>query len=664
MTPERWQKVEKLCNAALECEGSQRVAFLAQACQGDDELRREVESLLAREKTAEGFLQSPALEIAAAALAKMPAGGGGPSLVGRDMGCYQILSLLGAGGMGRIWLARDSELGRDIALKELRPEKAGVDVLQTRFVREARITAQLEHPGIVPVYELGRRPDDQQPFYTMRFVKGRTLTEAAQDYHRRRIAGEADSLEFVSLMSAFVTVCNTVAYAHSRGIIHRDLKGQNVLLGDFGQVVVLDWGLAKLLDRSEDDLDSSSIVLDREAAEGRDLTLQGQMIGTPAYMAPEQAAGDFIDQRTDVYGLGAILYEIITGQPPFKGSDASDVLRKVLNEDPVPPSQLCKEVPAALEAACLRALKKDRVNRYAGAADLTYEIQTWQEVERRRAEEELDRFFNLSLDLLCIAGFDGHFKRLNPSWERVLGYTSQELCARPFLDFIHPDDRAATAQELAKLVTGAKTIFFENRYACKDGSYRWFLWTAIPSVKEQLVYGNAHDITHRKRTEEVVRGSEQRYRSVISAMQEGIILLDADGAIRACNASAERIVGLSGDQMIGRTAVDPRWRAIQEDGSPFPDETRPAVKTLRTGKPCSNVVMGVHKPDGELTWISINSQPLFGDDGKTPAGVVASFSDITERKHTEERLRQTIAELEGLKKERRGLLNHDRAELS
>src|SRR5260370_39530532 len=155
----------------------------------------------------------------------------------------------------------------------------------------------------------------------MRFVRGRTLTAAVESYHRNRFEGRDDPLEFIALLTAFAAVCNTVAYAHSRGVIHRDLKGDNVILGDFGEVVVLDWGLAKLVSRPEGETHAPSLVLDDAAAEGSGHTVQGQALGTPAYMAPEQAAGrlDLIDRRTDVHGLGAILYEILTGQPPFTG---------------------------------------------------------------------------------------------------------------------------------------------------------------------------------------------------------------------------------------------------------------------------------------------------------------------------------------------------------
>jgi PAS domain S-box-containing protein len=153
------------------------------------------------------------------------------------------------------------------------------------------------------------------------------------------------------------------------------------------------------------------------------------------------------------------------------------------------------------------------------------------------------------------------------------------------------------------------------------------------------------DVTERRRAEQALRESEERYRSVMAAMQDGVALLDTEGAIRACNPSAERILGLSADQMMGRTPRDTRWHAIQEDGTPLPDELSPALVTLRTGKPCRDIVVGVRKPDGALTWVSVNSQPLFQADGATLSGVVVSFEDITERRKTEEALRQAEAEL-------------------
>jgi PAS domain S-box-containing protein len=574
---------------------------------------------------------------------------------------FALTRLYATGGIGQVWVARDTDLDRDVALKELRPEKASNPAHRERFLREARITGLLEHPGVVPIYELSHRPEDQEPFYTMRLVKGRTLTEAAEEFHRKRMTGTLDWLQFAALLNAFVTVCNTIAFAHSRGVVHRDLKGRNVILGDFGEVVLLDWGLAKLVARP-DEIGRSQDPQELDAA---GLTLVGQMMGTPAFMAPEQAAGHpgLIDFRTDVYGLGATLYEILTGQAPFSGRGANDILRKVCEESPRPPHEIYPEVPAQLEQACLRALAKSPTERYSGALELAQEVQSWQEVQRRQAEEERDRFFTLSLDMLCICGFDGFLQRLNPAWERTLGHTLDEMMSRPFLDFVHPDDRESTLGEFAKLINESHlTLTFENRYRCKDGSYRWLLWTATPYHEGTLVYAAARDITERKSAEEALRENEARYRAVIAAMQNGIVLLDAKGGIYACNESAERILGLSADQMVGRTPLDPRWRAIHEDGSPFPGETLPAALTLRNGKPYSDVTIGIHRPDGTLAWISVNSRPLFGPDEQTLHGAVASFLEITGQKQTQEELRTTMVELEQAHREIRTLLSRAQRE--
>jgi eukaryotic-like serine/threonine-protein kinase len=285
---------------------------------------------------------------------------------------YTITRLHAKGGIGQVWLARDHDLGREVALKELKPERLGEQDIQARFLEEARITGQLEHPSIVPVYELVRPDKDSQPFYTMRFVRGRTLREASKAYHRKRQEGRVGPLDLRELLGAFVGVCNAVAYAHSRGVIHRDLKGQNVVVGDFGEVIVLDWGLAKLLHKAEGP--AAPVVPAQEQAQTE--TVQGLVIGTPGYMSPEQAEGrnDRIDQRSDVYGLGAILYEILTGEPPFSGTETHEVLRQVLREPPVTPRSQVPGTPAALQAVCLRALAKDPAARYPTAGAVADEI--------------------------------------------------------------------------------------------------------------------------------------------------------------------------------------------------------------------------------------------------------------------------------------------------
>jgi eukaryotic-like serine/threonine-protein kinase len=317
---------------------------------------------------------------------------------GQTRGRYHLTRPHAAGGIGQVWLAQDRDIGRSVALKELRPEKATRPMFVDRFVEEARITGQLEHPGIVPVYELARSPSDGQPFYTMRFISGRTLNDAVAAYHARRRSGQAEPLELSELLGAFVTVCNTVAYANSRGVVHRDLKGSNVVLGDFGEVIVLDWGIAKIIgDPAGAPVEPGPAAPQTQAPPAQpaalqsgfhlqpvttdrpshDLSVQGQVIGTPVYMAPEQAEGriDAIDARTDVYGLGAMLYEILTGRPPFGIGDTMTTLRRVVNEPPDPPRKHVPAVPPALEAVCLKALAKRPEDRYPTGIALAREIQ-------------------------------------------------------------------------------------------------------------------------------------------------------------------------------------------------------------------------------------------------------------------------------------------------
>jgi eukaryotic-like serine/threonine-protein kinase len=581
---------------------------------------------------------------------------------------YTLACLHATGGIGRIWVARDNQLGRDVALKELRPERAGNAVLGERFLREAQITGQLEHPGIVPVYELSRRPDDDQPFYTMRLIKGRTLTESVRDYHQERYRGRADSLKLLALLNAFVSVCNTVAYAHSRGVIHRDLKGHNVVLGDFGEVVILDWGLAKLVGRAEDEPEAPAVVFKSSGSSEANLTMQGQALGTPSYMAPEQATGrvDLIDPRTDVYGLGAILYEILTGQPPFTGPEIRDVLRRVQEEQPFPPVQLNPEAPPALEVVCLHALAKKRSDRYASASELALQVQQWQEVQRRQAEDALrqqTRILHSILDSMadgvCVADRQGKFILFNRAAERIMGiglsdappeqWSQQYRCYRPDGVTPFPTEDLPLARAIRGEEADGVEILIRNADLPEDP----LLSVNGRPFKDEdgVLRGGSvvfRDITRQKRAEEALRESEARYRSVVTAMKEGIVLFAVDGNILACNASAERILGLSAQQIMRRSARDPRWRAVREDGSSFPEDEFPAIVTLRTGDPCRDVVMGIHKPDDTLTWISINSQPLFREQENTPYGVISSFSDITYHKQLEDELRQARVEVDRL----------------
>jgi WD40 repeat protein/serine/threonine protein kinase len=302
---------------------------------------------------------------------------------------------LARGGIGRILLVHDRHLGREIALKELMGEfapnrdplaTAGTETPGTtplsviRFLREARVTGQLEHPSIVPVYELGARPDGTL-YYTMKRVRGRTLTQVL-----RECSTLADRLH---LLSHFADLCQAIAYAHSRGVIHRDIKPDNVMLGEFGETVVLDWGLAKV--RGKKDIHRQELTRDMEALqEIRDgVTLDGSVVGTPCYMSPEQAEGhlDRLDERSDVWALGAVLYEILTGRRAFSGESPVQVLFGVMQGRIVPPRQLESALPAELESICLKALQRDPAARYDSARELALEIQAFQSGARVIAHE-------------------------------------------------------------------------------------------------------------------------------------------------------------------------------------------------------------------------------------------------------------------------------------
>jgi serine/threonine-protein kinase len=285
---------------------------------------------------------------------------------------YEIEKLHRSGGLGRVWLVRDEVIGRTVALKDLRPERSRDSGSRGRFVEEARITGQLQHPSIVPLYDLIDGPDG--PCYTMRFVAGRTLAEAARAYHDARLAGKADRLSLTALLDAFVSVCQALAYAHNRNVLHRDLKGQNVVVGNFGEVFVLDWGLAKL--------SSDPITLDELAAVtpnpfgSRDETGSGDLVGTPAFAAPEIARIEAATKSTDVYGLGAVLYQILTGRAPYEGT-YTVIVDELLKGPPPPPRSVNPDCPPALDAICRKAMSREPAGRYASPEAMAADVRRW-----------------------------------------------------------------------------------------------------------------------------------------------------------------------------------------------------------------------------------------------------------------------------------------------
>jgi tetratricopeptide (TPR) repeat protein len=301
---------------------------------------------------------------------------------------FRILRPHAEGGLGVVSVARDEELHREVALKEIKDRYADHPQSRARFLLEAEVTGGLEHPGIVPVYGLGSYADGR-PFYAMRFIRGDSLKEAVERFHtgpdgrpRKLTRTDFEGSAFRGLLGRFVDVCQAVAYAHSRRVLHRDLKPGNVMLGKYGETLVVDWGLAKPLARPGDPAPASPAdepSLHPASASGTGETLPGSVVGTPEYMSPEQAAGrwDVVGPASDIYGLGATLYAVLAGRPPVTGADVPTVLGKVERGAVDPLRQINPAVPPALDAVCRKALAMKPADRYASALDLAQDVERW-----------------------------------------------------------------------------------------------------------------------------------------------------------------------------------------------------------------------------------------------------------------------------------------------
>ncbi|HVX14503.1 MAG TPA: protein kinase [Pirellulales bacterium] len=283
------------------------------------------------------------------------------------------------GGLGEVLVAHDLELNREVALKQVQDRFADDEASRARFLLEAEITGGLEHPGIVPVYGLGAYPDGR-PYYAMRFIRGLSLKDAAEEFYRADGPSRSPSqraVEFRKLLARLVSVCQAIEYAHSRGVIHRDIKPSNVMLGKFGETLVVDWGLAKLVGQVEHPLDERPLAPESLAASMP--TMMGTALGTPQYMSPEQAVGrlDLIDQTSDVYSLGATLYFVLTGVPPFQDSDLASILQRVERGLFPLPRSVNKSLSPGLQAICLKAMAREQKDRYRSAAALADDLEHW-----------------------------------------------------------------------------------------------------------------------------------------------------------------------------------------------------------------------------------------------------------------------------------------------
>ncbi len=283
-----------------------------------------------------------------------------------------------SGGLGDVFVAQDQELDREVALKRIQPRHADEPGAQARFEREAEITGRLEHPGVVPLYGRGRDADGR-PYYAMRFIRGRSLRAAIEEFYKPDKAKKNPAeraVAFRGLLQRFTAACNTVAYAHSRGVVHRDLKPDNIMLGPYGETLVVDWGLAKYVGRNEPVRDLAEESVRPAALPDGETTQTGATVGTPAFMSPEQARGQTaaVGPASDVFSLGATLYQLLTGRPPYQGWQA---LVDGAAGKFSPPRQVRRDAPPTLEAICLKAMAFRPEERYATAMDLARDVDRW-----------------------------------------------------------------------------------------------------------------------------------------------------------------------------------------------------------------------------------------------------------------------------------------------
>ncbi len=391
---------------------------------------------------------------------------------------YELLSLLSEGGMGTVHWARDQFLHRDVAIKILRAEHRFSSELVERFINESRIMSCLQHPGIPAVYDCGYCPDGR-PYYAMKLVKGITLGELARRQERSK----------AGLLSIFSYVCQTLGCAHSQGVVHLDVKPNNIMVGAFGEVHLMDWGLAQWLRSTVTDTGRASLRVGPDAS--------GSIRGTPAYMSPEQARGEALDEQADIFSLGAILCELLTGKPPYGGESAKRVYRSACRCETEAAFQRLDHCSAdpRLVRLVKRCLAQQPQDRPATAGEVALELELYQEEILRRVGDDMERFFELSLDLFCIAGFDGYFRRINANFARVLGYRDEEMLSRPFVDFVHDDDREETFLRMSVLSQGEPVVRFRNRYRTVRGNYITFEWTAKSLLGDELIFAVARDVS-------------------------------------------------------------------------------------------------------------------------------------------------------------------------
>ncbi len=513
MTPERWEQIEPIYHAALAKAPAERSGFLTEACVGDAELCDEIAVLLSCDRRAEHFIEKPALEVAARALAASPSQSVEPAIP-TQISSYRILAPLGRGGMGEVYLALDSRLGRKVAIKLLPARFTTNPDRVRRFEQEAHAVSALNHPNIITIHEIGEAtPEAGGTHYIVtEYIEGETLRQHLKNTSQQRLRPDA-------ALDIAVQITAALAIAHENGIIHRDIKPENVMLRKDGIVKVLDFGLAKLSEQQSDgateeqsdgtgerpgeDDPTPPFSLHPSALPSQ--TGSGAMLGTPRYMSPEQASGQKVDARTDIFSLGVMLYEMIAGYVPFACASPEETMAAILHDEPPPLVEYAPEIPGALERIVRQALSKERTDRYQTARTLLTDLKELKqrlEIQSKLSEGDWDapsRHPALTeKDLILLADFE------NKTNDEIFDGTLKQglaiqLRQSPFLG-LFPEERVRQTLRLMKRSPDERITTRVAREVCVRNNLKALIAGSIASlgthyvITLEAIYGQTGEI--------------------------------------------------------------------------------------------------------------------------------------------------------------------------
>ncbi len=434
MNPKRWQQVDSLLQDALRLQPEKRCSFVEAACQGDEDLVREVHSLLASHEAAGSFLESPLIEATEALLASA---GDRAELAGSTLSHYRLIDKLGSGGMGIVYKAEDTRLHRHVALKFL-PEELGQDAAAlARFRREAQAASSLNHPNICIVHDVGEQ--DTRAFIVMEYLEGRTL--------KQEISGRPVQLEL--LIAVALQICDGLDAAHANGIVHRDIKPANIFISHNGHVKILDFGIAKI--QNAEAFEPRSSAPPEVESDPHQLTATGSALGTLEYMSPEQVRGEPLDGRSDLFSLGALLYETAGGFPPFRGATRTETYDAILHGEAKPLREINRTLPKELEQIVDKCLQKDRGARYGQVSEIGADLKRLkQKTDWRRRLQRARVGLGLAAAVVCLA-IAAYVALRSPPPPRVSGYVQ-----------LTDDGQGKGVAEGAMVTDGARLYFGEG----------------------------------------------------------------------------------------------------------------------------------------------------------------------------------------------------------